>query len=57
MERGHSLLGVGRSFIAVGAREAAIKPLDKARAIFYRLGAVPLLNETDTYLAQAEAAS
>jgi len=56
MERGHSLLGAGRCLIALGDREGATDPLHKARAIFERLGAVPLINETDSYL-QAEAAS
>ena len=57
LEEGQAHLGLARCLIALGDREAATEPLQKARAIFSRLGAVPLINETDTYLAQAEAAS
>jgi class 3 adenylate cyclase/tetratricopeptide (TPR) repeat protein len=57
LEEGQAYLGLGRCFIALGDRKAATEPLQKARAIFSRLGAVPLLNETDGYLQQAEAAS
>ena len=57
LEEGQAHLGLARCLIALGDREAAIEPLQKARAIFSRLGAVPLINETDTYLNQAEAVS
>jgi len=56
LEEGQAHLGLARCLIALGDREAATDPLHKARAIFERLGAVPLINETDSYL-QAEAAS
>ncbi|MDQ3218232.1 MAG: hypothetical protein M3Q18_10360, partial [Actinomycetota bacterium] len=56
LEEGQAHLGLARCLIALGDREAATDPLHKARAIFKRLGAVPLINETDSYL-QAEAAS
>ncbi len=56
LEEGEALLGLARCLIALGDREAAGEPLQKARAIFSRLGAVPLIKETDSYL-QAEAAS
>jgi hypothetical protein len=57
LEEGQAYLGLARCLIALGDRHAATEPLQKARAIFSRLGAVPLINETDGYLQQAEAAS
>ena len=57
LEEGLAYLGLARCLIALGDREAATEPLQKARAIFSRLDAVPLLTETDGYLQQAEAAS
>ncbi|MFN2488509.1 MAG: AAA family ATPase [Actinomycetota bacterium] len=56
-EEGYALLGAGRCLMAMGRRDDAIEPLQKARAIFTRLGAVPLIEETDSYRQQAEAAS
>jgi len=56
LEEGQANLGLARSLIALGDREAATDPLHKARVIFERLGAVPLINETDSHL-RAEAAS
>jgi tetratricopeptide (TPR) repeat protein len=56
-EEGYALLGVGRCLIALGDREAAREPLQKARAIFLRLGAVPLIDEVDGYLGDMQAAS
>jgi len=56
LEEGQAHLGLARCLIALGDRDAATQPLHKARAIFESLGAVPLINETDSYL-QAEAAS
>ena len=49
-ERGHSLLGLGRCFLEVGRRAEATEPLQEARAIFARLGAAPVLAETDALL-------
>jgi tetratricopeptide (TPR) repeat protein len=56
LEEGQAHLGVARCLIALGDRQAATEPLYKARAIFSGLGAIPLIEETDSYL-QAEAAS
>jgi len=56
LEEGQAHLGLARCLIALGNREAATDPLHKARAIFERLGAVPLINETDSHF-RAEAAS
>ncbi len=56
LEEGQAHLGLARCLIALGDRDSATDPLHKARAIFERLGAVPLINETDSNL-QAEAAS
>lgn len=56
LEEGQAHLGLARCLIALGDHEAAAEPLHKARAIFERLGAVPLINETDSYL-QAQAVS
>jgi class 3 adenylate cyclase/tetratricopeptide (TPR) repeat protein len=56
LEEGQAHLGLARCLIALGDRAAATEPLHKARAIFSGLGAIPLIEETDSYL-QAEAAS
>jgi hypothetical protein len=55
LEEGQAHLGLARCLVALGDREAATEPLKKARAIFSRLRAVPLLNETDGYLQGAAA--
>jgi class 3 adenylate cyclase/tetratricopeptide (TPR) repeat protein len=56
LEEGQAHLGLARCLIALGDRAAATEPLHKARAIFSGLGAIPLIEEADSYL-QAEAAS
>jgi hypothetical protein len=66
LEAGDSLQGAGavymeavrlaRCLIALGDRQAPTEPLQKARGIFSRLGAVPVIEEADSYL-RAEAAS
>jgi class 3 adenylate cyclase/tetratricopeptide (TPR) repeat protein len=56
LEEGQAHLGLARCLIVLGDRQAATDPLHKARAIFSGLGAIPLIEETDSYL-QAEAAS
>jgi len=56
LEEGQAHLGLARCLIALGEKQAATEPLQKARVIFSRLGAVPLIEETDSCL-QAEAAS
>ena len=45
LEEGQAHLGLARCLIALGDRDSATEPLHKARAIFERLGAVPLLND------------
>ncbi|HZJ51652.1 MAG TPA: tetratricopeptide repeat protein, partial [Actinomycetota bacterium] len=50
LEEGQAHLGLARCLVALGKREAATAPLEKARAIFSRLGAVTLIEETDGYL-------
>jgi hypothetical protein len=57
LEEGQAHLGLARCLIAIGDRRAAKEPLQQARAIFSRLGALPLINETDIHLDQGEAAS
>jgi class 3 adenylate cyclase/tetratricopeptide (TPR) repeat protein len=57
LEEGHAHLGLARCLIALGDRAAATEPLHKARATFSRLGAIPLLEETDGHLQRAQAAS
>lgn len=57
LEEWQAHLGLARCLIALGDHGAPTERLQKTRVIFSKLGAVPLLNETDTYLAQAEAAS
>jgi hypothetical protein len=56
LEEGQADLGFARCLVALDNREAATEPLHRARAIFSRLGAVPLIKETDSLL-QDEAAS
>jgi tetratricopeptide (TPR) repeat protein len=46
-ERAHALLGHGRCLVALGRAPEAAAPLERARAIFSRLGARRLLAETD----------
>jgi hypothetical protein len=57
LEEGHVHLGLARCLITLGDREAATETLQKARSIFSRLGAIPLLQEMDDYMRQVEAAS
>jgi len=57
LEEGQAYLGLARCLIALGDRGAATEPLHRARAIFERLGAVPLLSEVDGYLGEMQAAS
>jgi len=57
LERGHALVGAGRSLLGLGlGREAAVK-LQEAREIFARLQARPLVTETDAFVEQAVAFS
>jgi tetratricopeptide (TPR) repeat protein len=53
LEEGQAHLGLARCLIALGDREAAAEPHQRARAIISRLGAVPLLNEADNHLRSA----
>jgi tetratricopeptide (TPR) repeat protein len=55
LEQGYARLGAGRCLLAMGEGSAATQPLHDARAIFVRLGAVPLMNEADAYSRQTEA--
>jgi hypothetical protein len=55
LEEGQAHLGLARCLILLDDKETATKHLQKARAIFTRLGAVPLINETDVYLQKGEA--
>ena len=48
-ERGHALFGAGRCLIALGRALEATPHLEKARAIFGSLGALPLVAEVDTF--------
>jgi tetratricopeptide (TPR) repeat protein len=56
-EEGQAHLGLGRCFVALDDRQAATQPLHRARAIFSRLGAVPLIEEVDRHLGKATALS
>jgi class 3 adenylate cyclase/tetratricopeptide (TPR) repeat protein len=57
LERGHALLGAGRSLLGLGlGREAGVK-LEEAREIFARLQARPLVTETNASVEQAAALS
>ena len=55
LEEGQAHLGLARCLIALDDHEAATEPLQKARTIFERLGAVPLHNEVDGYLGDMQA--
>jgi class 3 adenylate cyclase/tetratricopeptide (TPR) repeat protein len=55
LEEGQAHLGLARCLIALGDREAATEPLQKARVLFERLGAKPLLNEVNGFLGEARA--
>jgi tetratricopeptide (TPR) repeat protein len=55
LEEGQAHLGLARCLITLGDREAATRPLQKARAIFSKLGAVRLMDEADRHLGQATA--
>jgi hypothetical protein len=56
-ERGQALLGLGRCLTATGGSAEAVTPLRDAREIFSSLGARPLLDEADAWLAKATALS
>jgi len=57
LEEGQARLALGRCLITLGEPVTATAPLQKARAIFERLGAVPLLNDVDRFLENVQAAS
>jgi class 3 adenylate cyclase/tetratricopeptide (TPR) repeat protein len=54
-EEAQALLGQGRCLVALGRAPEAAPLLRAAREIFARLGARPALEETDKWLAKAEA--
>jgi tetratricopeptide (TPR) repeat protein len=56
-EEAQALLGAGRCLIGIGSGEEAAPLLRSAEAIFGRLGAKPLLEETLSQLGQATALS
>lgn len=47
LEQGHALFGAGRCLIGLGRADEASEHLEKARAIFGSLGALPLVAEVD----------
>lgn len=49
-EQGHALFGAGRCLIGLGRAPEATPHLEKARAIFGSLGALPLVAEVDAFL-------
>lgn len=55
LEQAQALLGAGRCLVALGRETAMLEPLSQAREIFARLGARPLLQETDALLERATA--
>ena len=55
LEEGQAHFGVARCLIALGDSEAATEPLQKARVIFSKLGARPLIDEVDRHLVQGTA--
>jgi class 3 adenylate cyclase/tetratricopeptide (TPR) repeat protein len=57
LELGHALLGAGRCRVAQGARDEAVEPLHRARALLGGLGVGRLVDEADRLLAEATALS
>ena len=55
LEEGQAHLGLARCLLALCDGEAATEPLQKARSIFSKLGARPLIDEVDRHLVQATA--
>jgi class 3 adenylate cyclase/tetratricopeptide (TPR) repeat protein len=55
LEEGYARLGEGRCLLAMGDGSAATHPLQDARAIFVRIGAVPLVDEVDEYSGETKA--
>jgi len=49
LERAHALFGAGRCLSGLGRAPEATPHLEKARAIFGSLGALPLVAEVDTF--------
>jgi tetratricopeptide (TPR) repeat protein len=52
LERGHALLGAGRSLVTLGRRQEATGVLRQARDVFAALRASPLVAQTDALLNQ-----
>ncbi len=57
VEQAYALLGLGRCLGAHGRRDDAAPRVQEAREIFARLGALPLVAETDEWLRSAAAVS
>jgi class 3 adenylate cyclase/tetratricopeptide (TPR) repeat protein len=57
LERGRSLLGIGRCRLACGATRDALAALSEAREVLFSLGARPLVGEIDDLLGRAAAIS
>ncbi|MDP9234472.1 MAG: AAA family ATPase [Actinomycetota bacterium] len=57
LEEGQAWLGKGRCLVSMGRSSEAPIALHEARKIFIKLGAQPLIEETDSYLGQATALS
>jgi len=57
LERGHALVGAGRSLLGLGRRREAVVKLEEAREIFAWLQARPLVTEADAFVEQAAALS
>jgi class 3 adenylate cyclase/tetratricopeptide (TPR) repeat protein len=56
-ERAQVRLGLGRSYLALGRRDEAAAVLREARDLFARLGAEPAVEQADTLLEEAIAAT
>jgi class 3 adenylate cyclase/tetratricopeptide (TPR) repeat protein len=57
VEEAHALLGMGRCLCAMNRAQEATEPLHRARDLFTTLGAQPLIEETDDWLARVTALS
>jgi hypothetical protein len=57
VEEAHALLGMGRCLCAMNRSQEATERLHRARDLFTSLGAQPLIEETDDWLARVTALS
>jgi tetratricopeptide (TPR) repeat protein len=57
LEKGHALFGAARCLTLLNRREEALRTFEKARRIFAKLGASPLVAEVDDHLPESTTGS